>query len=64
MCWCKNFARGARSFRRGGLQVWSSSLCRGGKRESGPASFVSFVEEEAEKTSQPERGIVRGKSGG
>lgn len=28
---------------------------QGGKRESNPASFVSFVEEEDEKTSQPEK---------
>lgn len=45
------------------LQLWKGwsaglvppSLCRGEKRESNPASFVSFVEEEDEKTSQPEK---------
>lgn len=44
------------SFGKGGLQVLYPLLSAGGKkRESNPASFVSFVEEEAEKTSQPEK---------
>lgn len=54
------------------LQLWKgwsvglvapSCLWRGEKREGGPASFVSFVGKEAEKTSQSERGSVRKKWG-